>query len=184
MRVGDLAPQSVGDRQEVWSVVLACDDQRRNAYLIESPDGHRLQCLLAGVGLGQLELERAALHRPHKGDRIGRDRGSSGMLDPHPNVHVVGVIEISTFERLILGVPESLKLVGPVVVAVHGRVDERQCLNAVGISQGCVEGDGSAHRRANERGAVDRERVQQRHQVAVVSKRAGASRVSPKPRMS
>ena len=128
----------------------------------------------------RLQLERVPLHladrRPH--GRVDVGGRAARPVDPHPQVELGRRVEVSARDGLVLGRAVRAHRLRPLEARQPGP-DEDERAHELGPHDRELERDAAAERAADERGARDREPVEQRRDVDREAERRALDRRPP-----
>jgi hypothetical protein len=146
----------------------------------------RLQPADAGLVDQLLAGQRRAVHRPgqHEHRRVDVVETTVGADHPEAQFGRRQRVEVVLVDVAAQGIPGGAQLVRP-AAAGHVGADAHQPGHPVGVGDGGVDRDRTAHRAAGDRDPVDAERVEERDRSSWL--RTGspaASRERPYPRRS
>src|SRR6186997_3053137 len=122
LRTGNSGYEAVGDAVNVGDVLVARHDQSRNLHLGEPFRLGRIETQHADVFVSLLLSEGLFLHLTDELAMSGIDvlQGPTGTGKPRAQIGVDGSVEISAFERLLLGRKEGRHLLRPFVTGETG----------------------------------------------------------------
>jgi acetyl-CoA synthetase len=121
------------------------------------------------IELRQLELERAPLHLRDElaNSLIDLLWRTTRAVDPHPQVHLDGGVEVSALQSGLLLGPAGPRLLRP-IAARPARIHEHELLDPIRLRDCDLESDPAAQRASDERCSLEPDLVEELDEIACV----------------